>query len=187
MKISLRKANALQTAIQEHIKTIDIDMSLTINEFQPVTDSIVKARETLLTNDQRLSDLTAALYAIRGGIGDSNASAGISRLLAKAAYMDKRIAQVKGLTESQPTEDLNIVQSMLDKIKRDTDAGRAYGRDSVTVGILDQTQIDQYKVALQTLKREKQKINDQILELNIRTELLLEDDVADILRKEGLI
>ena len=34
MKLSLRKANALQNAIQEQIKTIEMTVSVSINEFQ---------------------------------------------------------------------------------------------------------------------------------------------------------
>lgn len=186
MNITLRKANALQTVIQEHIKSIDVSLNVTLNEFQTV-EEVNKARAKTVANDKRRADLTAAVYAIRGVIGDANATAGVSGLLAKAAYVDKRIGQLKALAESDATEDLDIVTAKLSKIKNDKNE-RSYGyRDTVTVNVLSQEQIAQYKVDLQALRKEKQTINDKVLELNIRTEIQLDVDVVAILQTEGLI
>ena len=104
MKITLRKANALQTAIQDHIKSVDISTAITLNEFQSPQLELINARNTLVTNDKRRADLTMALYAIRGLVGKANATSGVSDHLAHAAYLDKRIGQLKGLTESTAVE-----------------------------------------------------------------------------------
>jgi phage-related tail protein len=53
--------------------------------------------------------------------------------------------------------------------------------------VVSQEQIDQIKAEIQNLKKQKQKVNDEVLELNIRTEIPLSDDVVKTLTEEGLI
>jgi predicted nucleic acid-binding Zn-ribbon protein len=53
--------------------------------------------------------------------------------------------------------------------------------------VVSQEQIDQVKAEIQNLKKQKQKLNDEILELNIKTEIPLSDDVVATLTQEGLI
>lgn len=188
MNITLRKANALQTAIQDHIKAIGIDVTVTLNEFQASENEIIAARNTLVANDQRRADLTVAMYAIRALVGQYNASAGVSALLARAAYIDKRLGHLKGLTEATATESIGVITGKLDKIRNDKSEYRGYGRtDTISVGVLTQEQINQFKVDAITLKKEKQAINDKVLELNIRTEITLTDDVVKILQSEQLV
>jgi hypothetical protein len=53
--------------------------------------------------------------------------------------------------------------------------------------VISQEQIDQIKVEIKNLKKQKQKLNDEVLELNIKTEIPLSDDVVTTLTEEGLI
>jgi hypothetical protein len=188
MKITLRKANALQNAIQDHIKTIEVNTSVALNEFQAPQAELSIARNTLIANDQRRADLTMALYAIRGQVGNANAQAGVSDQLARAAYVDKRLGQLKGLVDSTAVEAEAVLDGKLQKL-RDTEAkSRLYGYgDTVNTGVLTQVQIDNFKVDMSALKKEKQSINDKVLELNIRTEIELIADVVAILQREQLI
>ena len=189
MKLTLRKANALQNAIQDHLKTIDVATSISLNEFQNHGVELNQARNQLVANDQRRADLTMALYAIRGQVGRANAACGVSDQLARAAYIDRRIGHLKGLAESSAVESDMVIGGKLDKIRNDKgERGAFYGRtDTVTTGVLTQEQIDQYKADMSALKKEKQTINDRVLELNIRTEIELIDDVCNILVREQLI
>lgn len=189
MKITLRKANALQNAIQEQIKTIDISLSVALNEFQDVALQVEKARATVMGSDQRRANLTMALYAIRGLVGTANATSGVSEQLARAAYLDKRIGHLKGLSEADATDSLEVVNGKLDKIRNSkSENSRLYGyNDTVATGVLTQAQIDQFKADLSALKKEKQSINDKVLELNIRTEIELIDEVVQILQAEQLV
>ena len=66
--------------------------------------------------------------------------------------------------------------------------GRYFGyNDTVTVNLLTADQIDGYKSDLRNLKKDKQSINDKVLELNIRTEIELVEDVVKILQAEQLV
>lgn len=188
MKITLRKANALQNSIQDHIKTIDVKTSISINEFQDHVGELACAREGVVKNDERRRSLTKALYAVRAQVGRANTESGVADLLTQAAYVDKRIGHLKGLTESTATEAEAVLVGKLEKMKtREASARSYYDKDSVDTGVLTAEQINDFKAEMSQLKKEKQTINDKVLELNVRTEIELAADVVTLLTQEGLV
>jgi hypothetical protein len=191
MNITLRKANAVQHSITEAIKNIKIDLTVEINEFQNVEDVITKANSTLVENDSRRQKLTMALYNIRALVGTANTASGIDTALAKAAFIDKRIGQLEELAKATEITALDVIKGKLDKIRNDkseSTRSRIYGySDTVTTGVLGLEQIAQAKAEVLSLKKQKQKINDEVLELNIKTEIPLSEDVVAVLQAEALI
>lgn len=190
MNITLRKANALQHAISEAIRSIKIDTALDLNEFQDPAAELTKANATLFANDTRRQKLLLALYNIRGLVGTANAQSGIDLALTKAAYIDKRIGQLNEIGDRPEMTELAVVAGKLEKIKaRPADArANLYGReDVVSTSVVSAEQITQIKTEVGNLKKQKQKINDEVLELNIKTEVPLSDDVVATLTVEGLI
>jgi uncharacterized protein YdcH (DUF465 family) len=191
MNISLRKASALQNAINDAIKGIKMNFDIELNEFQDVKAELEKANEKLMTNDARRQKLLLALYNIRGLVGAANASSGVDLKLATAAFVDKRIAQLDEIVRLSPVTDLNVISGKLDKIRNDKgDNSRRslYGyHDTVSTSVVSQEQIDQAKAEIQNLRKQKQKLNDEVLELNIKSEIPLTDDVVATLQAEGLI
>jgi uncharacterized protein YdcH (DUF465 family) len=191
MNISLRKANVVQANINDAIKSISIETSLELNEFQDVQAALVKANETLFANDGRRQRLLLALYNIRGLVGAANAQSSVDTKLATAAFVDKRVAQLDELAKLSPVTDLAVINGKLDKIKNDkseNSRSRIYGySDTVSTTVVSQEQIAQVKAEIKNLKKQKQKLNDEILELNIKTEIPLSDEVVAILQAEDLI
>ena len=191
MKITLRKASALQNAIQEHIRAIDVKLKIELNEFQDAQAVLDKATTDAISNDQRRASLTACLYDIRSLVGSANAMSGINDRLAKAAYIDKRLGQLAGLTAADVIrEDATVVAGKLDKIKNDKGESRRslYGyNDTVSTGVLASEQVAKFKADMLELKKSKQKINDEVLELNVRTEIELPSEVEMVLNQEGLV
>jgi len=191
MNITLRKANAVQHSITEAIKNIKIDLTVEINEFQTVEDVITKANSVLVENDSRRQKLTMALYNIRALVGTANTASGIDTALAKAAFIDKRIGQLEELAKATEITALDVIKGKLDKIRNDkseSTRSRIYGySDTVTTGVLGLEQIAQAKTEVLSLKKQKQKINDEVLELNIKTEIPLSEDVVAVLQAEALI
>lgn len=191
MNLTLRKANAVQAGINDAIKSIKIETSVELNEFQNVEVELQKANTTLFTNDSRRQRLLLALYNIRGLVGTANAQSGIDMKLATAAFLDKRLAQLDELAKVSPITDLAVINGKLEKIRNDkseTARSRIYGyNDTVSTTVISQEQLDQVKAEIQNLKKQKQKLNDEILELNIKTEIPLSDDVVKTLQDEGLI
>ena len=188
MKFTLRKANALQNTIQEHIKTIDIAMTVSLNEFQSTTSVLSTARETLVRNDAKRTQLTKALYGVRAKVGRANVEAGVADLLTDAAFIDKRLGFLKGLTESKVVEDHAVLEGKLDKLRTQDSKNRIYGYgDTVDTGVLEAGQIEGYKAEMRDLKKQKQSINDKVLELNVRTEIELDADTVSLLQAEQLV
>ena len=190
MNISLRKANAIQNSIQEAIRSIEINTSVSINEFQDVETELTRANNELFTNDARRQKLLLALYNVRGLVGTANAQSGIDMNLAKAAFIDKRLAQLEEIAAAKPVTALEVLKGKLDKIRSRPEDSRSsiYGRDdSVTTSVVGTEQLNQVKTEVRNLKKQKQKLNDEILELNIKTEIPLSDDVVQTLQSENLI
>jgi uncharacterized protein YdcH (DUF465 family) len=156
-----------------------------------VQAELVKANETLFTNDSRRQRLLLSLYNIRGLVGTANAQSGIDTKLATAAFIDKRIVQLDDLAKLTAVTDLAVINGKLEKIKNDkgeTSRRSIYGySDTVSTTVVSQEQIDQVKAEIKNLKKQKQKINDEVLELNIKTEIPLSEDVVKTLQDEGLI
>ena len=190
MNITLRKANAIQNSINEAIRGIKINLSVEINEFQDPAVELKKANDLVFAADSRRQKLLLALYNIRGLVGTANSSNGIDLALAKAAFIDKRIGQLEEFSAAAAMTELTVVKGQLDKIRNRPEDSRAslYGRnDTVTTSVVTQEQIDQAKAEIKNLKKQKQKLNDEILELNIKTEIPLCEDVVKTLEEEGLI
>lgn len=191
MNISLRKANAIQNAINDTIKGIKINLTAEFNEFQDPAVELQRLNAEIFSNDKRRSDLLTAQFNIRGLVGAANATSGVDAKLTQAAFIDKRIAQLETFSGAEQMTDMGVISGKLEKIRtRVNDNSRAslYGRDdTVHTGLLTKDQIDTAKGMIRDLKNQKQKLNDEILELNVRTEITLTSEVEQVLRSEGLI
>ena len=189
MKITLRKASALQNSIQEALRGIEVKLTVQLNEFENPQEVLDRANAEALANDVRREALLKALYAIRSKVGQANAQAGISDRLATAAYIDKRVGTLTAfLTENAVQDNMAVIQGKLEKFKTADAKSRIYGYgDTVNTGVLVPEQVARFKAEQQELKKQKQKLNDEILELNVRTEIDLAPGTVDVLTKEGLV
>lgn len=190
MQITLRKANALQNAIHDAIRSIDIKLNIELNEFQDVAAVLADANSQLYANDVRREALLLALYNIRGLVGVANSNSGIDLNLAKAAFLDKRIIQLEDISKVPPSTDITVITGKLEKIRTRTGEDSRYSlssRDTVITTIVSQEQIDSAKDAIKQLKKQKLVLTDQVLELNIKTEIPLSDDVVSTLKAEGIL
>jgi hypothetical protein len=189
MKLTLRKASALQNAIQEAVRNIEVKVKVELNEFEDTEVTLASANEQALHNDQRRETLTEVLYFIRSQVGKANAGAGINERLARCAFIDKRVGQLQALASNEALQESTVVlKGKLDKLRNTEVKSRIYGYgDTVATGVFGQGQIDGFKTQIQTLKKEKQKLNDEILELNVRTEIVLSNETVAILAQEGLV
>lgn len=191
MDITLRKANAIQDSIRDAINSIDIKVSVELNEFQDIDKVITDATAKLYELDQRRFELLTALYNIRGLVGQANASAGINLKLATAALYDKRVVQLEDFKRLAPMLERDVIVGKLEKIRtQPIESGRfaLTSRDTVvSTTILTQTEIDQAAISIKELKKKKQKINDEVLALNVSTTIPLTDEVVATLTTEGIL
>jgi hypothetical protein len=187
MNISLRKAAALQNAIQDTIRSIKIEPNIRVNEFVNPERVIIDANTTLVDNDARRVALAIAYYNIRSLVGAANVSSGINMKLATAAFVDKRIVQLQELVDVG-VRDIGVVTRRLDKIRTTDTSSHMYGREeTVTTSVLTEDQVAAFRSELSQLKKQKQSLNDEILELNIKTEIPLGEHTLDTLKTEKLV
>jgi ribosomal protein S13 len=81
------------------------------------------------------------------------------------------------------------VLGKLDKIKnRKEDTRSIYGFEStVTTSIFTEADIKGFKVFVSLAKKAKQKLQDEVLELNVRTDIRLNVDTVQTLNSEALL
>jgi len=189
MQITLRKANTIQASIQDAIKSIDSSLTLELNEFQDVGAELLKANAQMIKNSQRHAALLFAMYSIRGLVGTAKSTSGIDLLLTDAAFMDRRIAQLETVSSSKPMTDIVVLQGQIEKLKTPNATPRysILSEGTVSTSVVSQAQIDQARKDTLMLKKQKQKVNDQVLELNIKTEITVPDTVVTTLAEEGLL
>lgn len=189
MNISLRKAAALQTAINDLTKGFKFEVSAEINEFQDPTTEMDRVAAVLKTNIARRDGLVGALYEIRSAVNHANYGAGINDKLAAVARLEKDIQFYQGLAGNETSLDLVVVNGKLDKIRaRPADARSVYGfDDKVTSSVLKSTDLDEFRKAVSVAKKQKQKIQDELLEANIRNQVELSAATVAVLTAEGLL
>jgi hypothetical protein len=187
MKLSLRRASALQNQIREVISSINIVTTIQLNEFHDVESELSHANVTLFEQDARRQRLLLALYTIRGLVGSANAQSGVDINLAKAAFLDKRIIQLNDIVKLQPVEKLSVIKGRILKIRNNSESAGMYGRDTVSTTVVSEDQIAQTKKEIMNLKRQYQRLMDEVLELNVKTEIPLSDDIVKTLTSEGLL
>jgi hypothetical protein len=187
MNISLRRAAALQNAIQDATRSIKIEPAIQVNEFVNSHQTIIDANAALVAGDSRRVALAIAYYNIRSLVGAANVSCGINMKLATAAFVDKRIAQLEELI-GVGARNIEVVSRRLDKIRETPATNRLYSHETeVTTSVLTEDQIAAFRSELSGLRKQKVALNDEILELNIKTEIPLGENTVDTLRSEGLI
>ena len=189
MKINLRKANALQLSVQEAIKSIKFDTEVKINEFQVAEDEIAKAREAFAAKQERHRGLLNSLYDIRKAVSQANAVQGVDVKLADVALMDKKIQYLSELAGKPVRESEEVVAGKMDKLRNRKEDTRSlyYGDATVDTSIFTAEDIAGFRTAANMGKKAKQKLQDELLDINVRTEIDLSADVVTVLTTEGLL
>ena len=190
MKINLRKANALQLAIQDAIKGIKFDTEVKINEFQTAEDVIAQARADFASKQDRHRNLLNSMYNIRKAVSQANSAQGVDVKLAEVALLDKKIQYLADLATKSVRESTEVVAGKMEKLRNRKEDSRSlyYGHDAtVDTSIFTAEDITGFRTGVSLGKKAKQKLQDELLEINVRTEIDLSDDVVTMLTAEGLL
>jgi hypothetical protein len=191
MNISLRKANALQNSINDTVKGLQFETTVKINEFQEAEQEIAKAASALCENLTRRDALVDTLYEIRKSVSGANTQVGIDSRLADVAHLEKQIQFYNGLAGNKVRESEKVVAGRLDKIRNDkSESSRRsiYGySDTVDTSVLLKEDLDGFRKSVAKAKKAKQKLQDEILELNVQTVIQLSDKAVTMLQAEGLL
>lgn len=189
--MNLRKAAATQTILQDLLKSIEVKTNLELNEFQDPATAITEANSKMFAADTRRNDVLMSIYSIRSLVGMQNAGTGIASRLSHIAYIDKRVDQLEQLVNhAKPLMAMDVITGKLEKIRTRPSESRAsiYGHnDEVETGVLTTEQLESIRSVIRDLRRQKATLNDEILELNVRTEIELTPDVEAVLVREGVV
>lgn len=186
MKLSLRKANALQVLIQEGIDERFVGIA-TINKFEDPSSVIEAAGKELILTIGKKFDLIDVLFSIRKKVGKAGADAGIADLLTDLALNEKQSAFFKQLASTtQFAVPVEQVQSALEELRKDTTQS-GYRRESISVGLLNKETVDKYKSAINKLRKQKQDISDKLLHLNVSTEIELDATEVQVLKQYEIL
>lgn len=188
MKITLRKANALQNSINEALRHIDVKVKVSLNEFQDAEGVIAVSAAEAKKNLDRKVGLTNALYSIRGAVGSRNSSAGVDEKLTELARVEKQIQLYSAYLGTETREAPAVIEGKLEKIRTAEKSSRIYGYgDTVDTSVFTAEDVAAFKAVVAQLKKQKQVLQDEVLEANVRNELTLNDETVKVLQTEGLI
>ena len=187
MKLTLRKANAIQAAINEMIKGLDLSTTVTFNEFEGVEEQIQTVRDRFWTHAATRNKLVLALYEIRAKVAQANAESGINDHLANVAYLEKQISYNTMLAGKGAQTALRVLNGQVKKLSEVKEDGYSYTRRDVVTSIFSEDEINDFKRKVADSKREKQNLQDTLLELNVQTEIELEEGTATFLEKADIL
>ena len=191
MKISLRKANTIQELVGEALQqSLESPTNLDVMAIDEWKDELRFARKTFLSEMATRAQLVSARYEVRKLISEENAKQGVTSLLATLAETDTMINLMKRNVVDQTVSDkYDVVEKKRErKIALLDKEGLHYNRsDTYDVSIIDAETIKVYKETVKVLKRKRQRITDELLEKNIRSEIELPSWAVDLLREHGLI
>jgi uncharacterized protein YdcH (DUF465 family) len=188
MNISLRKANALQNSINDAIKSLESNPVVGLNEFQDAEVEIARVRVQTLSQLDTRKYLYNALYEIRQAVSAANHTAGIDAKLAQVAHLDKLIQLYNSLVSQKVRESAAVIAGKLEKMRTRTETSRLYGFEStVDTSVFAQEDLDDFRKEVAQLKKAKQKTQDEILELNVRTEIAVSASTQAVLTSQGLV
>jgi len=186
MNITLRKASALQNAINDTLKSIELKSDVSLNEYQDAEGVIAAANTELFKNLDRKVTLTRVLYNIRHDVANANFEKKVSVHLTEVARVEKDIQLYSSLSAKTVRGDSVVIAGKMEKLKNRKEDSY-FRTEGVDTSVLVQADLDRVKTIVADLKKEKQQLQDLILETNIRTEIPLSVGSIDALRSEGLL
>jgi uncharacterized protein YdcH (DUF465 family) len=192
MQINLRKANAIQAEIRRSIGQVNTKDNVTVTEFTSDVEGVIsKAALEFRQALEKKEALNKALFQIRAAVGRANVESGISDTLADIQLLDARIAVKNAFASATLKKDISEINARIVKLKQVQTSERMslYGDryNNVDTGVVSEVDVAAAKAELKALKRERQALNDKLLQLNVNTLIQLTDATKLTLQEEGLI
>jgi len=185
-KINLRKASAILHTIQATINSIQLPTTVEFNEYSTAIEAKIEAgNDKLFKNMTSRINLTTASGAIRNLVYQANYESGIYKILANLNSSGQALATLKLIK----TDSVAMSVTEIDKrIGRYKSAETVNKYDcSFTSSVLLPEDISHVEQEIQCLNTAIQKLKDELLELNYRTEIQIPDDLELLLLDNKII
>lgn len=190
MKINLRKASVVQQTIQDEIKRLGTESyTLKVSLFETdiqarLDEQLAKVRE----NHAHAGRLMSANRFLRAVVARKNAEVGITDYLAEEAMLSSAEARLKSFSEATVRQALSsLVAEIESRRTPGSDRSSIYGREyTVDVNVVPVEAVAEAKKELETIRRRRRKIKDEMVSINVRTEFEVPEQVALVLTELGL-
>lgn len=186
MKISLKKASAIQSSLSELIKQINIATETSVSIFDELSSAVEKQKNNSVNAYNRFVRLNTSYYVIRNLLSKENTKAGIDELLGDLNRIEKETTVVSRLASAHE-QNLAVALGAMKKNSEMKESYSFHREDTVVVGLYSSGDIEVFRQMLKTCKKQKQDLKDKILYLNMKHQIELSDDVAEVLKEEGLL
>lgn len=194
-QINLRKASAVQRELLTEICNLRQDSNFTskviLDGYRDVDAVIGEARVKFDTNLRKCFSLTDVMYSIRNKIGIKNVESGISTKLTEIAKLKNIIAIHTGKVENVilPRE---VIEGKLMQLRahlsKTSDSMYSYiENQGVVTSILSEDEVDTYASNLSKVKKAIRELNEDILMLNVKTVIDLDEVEVSVLEDLKLI
>ena len=192
MKITLRKASALQSAVSNLIGEIYARPVVSVDDESILAEEVAQAKEDYGTNLRRLRSLIEVEFSLRKAIGEMNHTSGVTNLLTQERETTELMSELENVVERVNGRYFTVeqMQAKFDKHnQRVALSGSSYmGRSiSVDTDLISKEEVAELRKEMLSLKRKRQAVNDRVLEINVSTHITLTDEEEKILMDEGLI
>ena len=192
MKVTLRKASALQAAVSNLIDEVRPVPCVSIEDENTVTEEVAEANEQFVGDVRRLRAMIDVKYSMRTKIAHANFTSGVSDLLtqerSQSALMGE-LEYVASRVDNRYYTNEQINAKFEKHEKKAALSGSSYMSRGITVttDLITKEEVEDLRKEVLALKRARQDTNDKVLELNVSTYIVLSDDEVKLLSDEGLI
>jgi hypothetical protein len=190
MKINLRKASVVQQTIQDELKRLGTEsttlkVSLFETDVQTQLDKqLAKVRE----NHAHAGRLLIANQFLRAIVARKNAEVGITDYLAEEAMLASAESRLKTFSEVSVRQNLtSLVAEIESRRSPGTSTASIYGREyTIDIDVVPAEAAAEAKKELESIRRRRRKIKDEMVSINVRTEFEVPEQVALVLTELGL-
>lgn len=186
MKISLRKANAVQHAIIDKVRSISLGSTISLGEFDDIS-TLEASVKTLAENRLFVDNLWDIYYTIRADVDDVNHKIGVNVKLNKLARLEKSISMISDMVASGVMDDKEKITLRVAKLSDSDTVNRYHGPTSVVTSLFTREDINLLEKDLGDLKRQRAQLNDELLELNITNHVQIPEHMQEILTVANIL
>ncbi len=184
MKINLRKASIVQDLLQDEIGRFDqVPYTVHPNLFE--TNICEQVQQQLVAFEEAQAKVEVyqeARRVLRTLVAKYNAKAGINELLAEDAMLASRERRQRNIvTNSKPRLSDEAINRQLESLLQSDEYSR-----SIKLDVLPVETITAIEDRIEAIKRRRRKIKDQLLVINITTEIEVPKKVATLIKELGL-
>jgi len=190
MKINLRKASVVQQTITDEIKRLGVE-SNTIKVSLFETDIEARLEEQMVKISENHAHVGRLMHAnrfLRAIVAKKNAEVGIADYLAEESMLASAESRLKVFSDADVRPALASLVAEIDSRKAPgTERTSIYGREyTIDVNVLPASSIAEAKKELESVRRRRRKIKDEMVSVNVRTEFEVPEQVAQVLTELGL-